>query len=327
MKSFSEFQALPERLPDLYVVGGPKCGTTSVFHWLKKHNQTFLTDKEPNFLCPDVFDIRDLPESLKSWKEYTDKICPLAAKGKICGDFTPRYLYSDMALNVIANQRSKPLVVALLRNPIDLCYALHGQMLKQGLEDEEDFQKAWRRAVDRGNDPESWRTRSGLIDRRLDYPLYGKLGVRVRKYMSALDPKCFRVFILEEEMANNPRAVYDELLNCLNLEPVSVQLDRVNERKEFRSLALQRAMIRTRDVVRKLRFKLTGGRTIKKRRGTGLMKLVNRLNETQGSSAELSVDQRKAMAEFFRSDVLDLFDAIGRPIDAWSDFSVDRKGF
>lgn len=44
-----------ERRPDFYVIGAPKCGTTSLYHVLRQHPDVFMSRrKEPHFFTdPD----------------------------------------------------------------------------------------------------------------------------------------------------------------------------------------------------------------------------------------------------------------------------------
>ena len=33
---------MSDRFPDFFLIGAPKCGTTSLFSWLQKHSDTYL---------------------------------------------------------------------------------------------------------------------------------------------------------------------------------------------------------------------------------------------------------------------------------------------
>src|SRR5579872_578348 len=48
-------QALAGRLPDFFVIGHPKCGTTALYAMLKRHPQIYMSDvKEPQFFAGDL---------------------------------------------------------------------------------------------------------------------------------------------------------------------------------------------------------------------------------------------------------------------------------
>ena len=39
--------------PNLYIVGAPKAGTTSLYHYLSQHPDIAIPDKEPRFFIKD----------------------------------------------------------------------------------------------------------------------------------------------------------------------------------------------------------------------------------------------------------------------------------
>jgi hypothetical protein len=44
-----------KRRPNFFIVGAPKCGTTSVADWLSRNRSVFLTTpKEPHFYSSDL---------------------------------------------------------------------------------------------------------------------------------------------------------------------------------------------------------------------------------------------------------------------------------
>ena len=43
-----------KRYPNLYIIGAPKCGTTSIANWLNCHSECFLPEvKEPHYFNSD----------------------------------------------------------------------------------------------------------------------------------------------------------------------------------------------------------------------------------------------------------------------------------
>ena len=42
-------------LPNFLVIGAAKCGTTSLYHYLKQHPDVYMSPiKEPNYFCTDI---------------------------------------------------------------------------------------------------------------------------------------------------------------------------------------------------------------------------------------------------------------------------------
>lgn len=313
---------LPERIPDFFIIGGPKCGTTSLFAWLRQHPDTYLPAKEPNFLSRDVYDARDVPGALVTWEDYLDALLPKEA-GKLSGESTPRYLYSDQALQVLSQHPSQPKLIAILRNPIDLVFSLHGQMLRQGVETEVDFARAWARALTAQGDPAAWMGPQGLPDHRLDYPLYGRLGTRMAAVQAACAPDQLRVLILEEDLGAASQATLEALLPFLGLAPYNFDLARENTRTELRSAALQRYLIGARNSIRSglTRIGVDVSPARGKGRGTGLMALFARFNTAQPTPAsKIDPDVRARLAIYFAPDVSLLRRQLGRSLPHWNDW-------
>jgi hypothetical protein len=89
-----------EKIPNLFIVGAPKCGTTSLHYWLSQHPEIFMSEpKEPKFFCTDFhrkadnshhkkvnkFKYRDLRDYLDIFKEEK--------KQSITGGLSTRYFY------------------------------------------------------------------------------------------------------------------------------------------------------------------------------------------------------------------------------------------
>src|ERR1700693_5821778 len=52
-------------LPNFLVVGAPKTGTTSLYHYLKQHPQIFMSPvKEPSYFCSEIRP-ENFPEALR----------------------------------------------------------------------------------------------------------------------------------------------------------------------------------------------------------------------------------------------------------------------
>ena len=313
--------ALPDRIPHFFILGGPKCGTTSLFSWLQQHPDTFLPHKEPNFLSRDIFDARDVPGAMKDWPEYLARLMPPEQYGKTKGEATPRYFYSDLALDILSRHPAQPRIIVILRNPIDLVYSLHGQMVRQGVETETDFSRAWARALATQNEPGAWYSREGRIDRRLDYPMFGRLGTRLHALQGSVGPDQLRILVLEEGLTHAPETVLLEVLDFLGLSLANIDTERRNERIELRSTNLNKRMIALRNTIRRLKAAL--GMDVHRSRGTGLMKLATKLNTPSPSPEKRWSSQvRRELAEFFREEVSMVEQGLGRPLTVWRDWQT-----
>jgi Sulfotransferase domain len=199
------------RRPDLFIVGAPKCGTTSLYNYLQGHPDVFLAAvKEPQFFAGDRIVKRGMP-----FPEAMDRYLALfedAGGAKRVGEASTSYLESPEAVERIREFAPDARIVAMLRNPVDMLHSLHGMRVAQGVESKVDFADA-------------------MADERTR-PGFGSVGdqssVRYRdraRYAEML-PRWFDAFgrervhvIITEELAAEPQQAFARLLAFLELSP------------------------------------------------------------------------------------------------------------
>jgi hypothetical protein len=134
------------RVPDFFIVGNPRSGTTALYRMLRQHPQLFLPDfKEPRFFAPDA-QVRAHDPSRRGVRPRTlDAYTALfagAQPGQLAGDGSPQYLRSPHAPALIAAQRPDARIVAILREPTAYLRSFHTQSVQSMVETERDFAKA-----------------------------------------------------------------------------------------------------------------------------------------------------------------------------------------
>jgi Sulfotransferase domain len=134
-----------KRLPDFFIVGHPKCGTTALYQMLSAHPQIFMpTMKEPRFFSPEL-------RSRSRWiapsraPDRLDDYLTLfadAAPDQRAGEATPMYLRSRTAASRIADLQPHARIIAILREPARFLCSFHLQCVYNHVETEKNFQKA-----------------------------------------------------------------------------------------------------------------------------------------------------------------------------------------
>ncbi|MDR6225282.1 sulfotransferase domain-containing protein [Desmospora profundinema] len=116
-------------LPDFIIVGGQKCGTTSLYNYLI--NQRYIVPAKTKEV--HYFDVR-FSQGL-SW--YKDKF-PLSdrrkKRGFITGEASPYYLFHPYAAKRAADTVPKAKIIVLLRNPVDRAYSHYHHQVRRGKE-------------------------------------------------------------------------------------------------------------------------------------------------------------------------------------------------
>ena len=132
--------------PNFIIAGFPKCGTTSLFHYLKQHPDIFMPNqKELHFFTQaQIFKLNKGPKDkvvkqshIKSEKEYLELF--KSVKDEIAvGDASPSYINYPENFGMIKQYLNDPKVIVIVRDPIDRAYSnyLH---LKRELRETMDF--------------------------------------------------------------------------------------------------------------------------------------------------------------------------------------------
>jgi hypothetical protein len=141
------------RIPDFFIVGHHKSGTTALYEMLRRHPQIFMPDlKEPRYFASDLrpqFDPRShgLPTTLEDYLALFEG----ARSDQRAGEASPAYLRSAVAAQDIAALQPAARCIAILREPASFVRSLHLQLVQEHAEPEKDLASAVaneRRSID-----------------------------------------------------------------------------------------------------------------------------------------------------------------------------------
>ncbi len=130
--------------PNFLLVGAAKCGTTSLYRYLKAHPDVYLpTRKETVFMIREVYDRLSTndprhPIAKKISIASTDDYLALftgANQEKVIGEISPTYLYyHKQAIPNIKQLLGDPNILIILRNPVDRAYSSYSHLVRDGVE-------------------------------------------------------------------------------------------------------------------------------------------------------------------------------------------------
>jgi sulfotransferase family protein len=138
-------EGVQKRVPDFFVVGHAKSGTTALHEMLRQHPQIYMPDvKEPWFFVPELrseakaANAERHPRTLDGYLALFADATP----EQRAGEATPSYLLSREAAWRIAEVQPDARIVAILREPASFLRSLHMQFLHTHVETERDLGKA-----------------------------------------------------------------------------------------------------------------------------------------------------------------------------------------
>lgn len=277
---------MAQTIPNLFILGPPRSGTTSMSKWLSLHpDVTAGRQKEPMFHASDLpspLRVDDLEEYLGLWAGAEASPVRLEA--------STWYLFSREAAKSIAHMSPSARMIVHLRDPVDLLASLHTHHVFRGMEDEVDFESA----VFREGSADTDEFRRGI-----DYLDVVRLAGQISRYHEHF-PKDRITFVDFEKIENDPEGAYLDLLDSLGLS--RVRLDEYSQLNPGR-----------RERVRGASQRFEGMRSVFGRR---VGKVIRRLNISVGRPP---VDKgvRRRILERITPDIDELAELIDRDLSHW----------
>jgi hypothetical protein len=131
-----------DRLPDFFIVGHPKSGTTALYEMLRRHPQIYMPDvKEPVFFAGELPRQAHRYSAPATLAEYLSLFEP-ALPAQLVGESSASYLWSHSAAARIAEAQPSARIVAILREPASFLRSFHLQCVQSHYETEKDLRKA-----------------------------------------------------------------------------------------------------------------------------------------------------------------------------------------
>lgn len=130
-------------IPNTFIVGAPRCGTTALQHYLSQHPDIFMSDpKEPHHFGRDLW-----TDYTEVYRRHRDRAVYLslfesAGGARVVGEASVWYLYSSTAAAEIHAFNPDARILINLRHPVDYMHSLHQHMRVGGEEDIDDFVEA-----------------------------------------------------------------------------------------------------------------------------------------------------------------------------------------
>lgn len=285
--------------PNTFIAGAPKCGTTSLAHWLSEHPDIFVpAKKEPHYFHREL-------NNCRGEEDYASLFENISETKKIIIDASTSYFTNSQSVKSIEKFTSDSKYIVMLRNPIELVHSWHSECLYLCREGVEDIEDAWNLQEIRKegkNIPISCHAPSSLQYR--EQALIGKSLSFLIDYVG--HDRVQWIFL--EDMRDSPENIYRQILNFLDIENDGrTEFPILNKAKRHRFPAFNRAT-RVAGMVRH-RLGLPG---------LGVRLALHRVGTVERKNAPMSVDFRRYLYSEFKDDIGILESLTGRDLSHWN---------
>jgi hypothetical protein len=297
--------------PNFFIVGAPKCGTTALYEYLRPHPNIFMSKvKEPHFFATDLGSY----PFIKTLEDYTELFTGSTSAHLSVGEASVYYLRSSTAIPNIREFNPDAKIIAMFRNPVDMVYSLHSQLLFWSEETEPDFETAWRLQERRrqGLDLPSTCREPQLVQ----YAEIGQFGTQTERLLSTF-PRQQVKLILFDDFAVSPQQVYEDVIDFLGVPRDNrTEFPRINDNKRARLAWLKDFIRRPPPALRR------AYRRVKETVGAEPLGAIKNeiltLNTVREKRPPLAPALRAELVEAFRDEVALLSRILNRDLSHWA---------
>jgi hypothetical protein len=296
--------------PSFFIVGAPRCGTTTLSSALKDHPLiSFSKPKETQFFLLAPADMPDAELRATYLNLHHRQLSP---EHRALGDGSVSYLYAPDAIRRALRFDPRARFIASVRNPIDLVPSHHARMLYTLEEDVPDLAEAWALQASRAagqNIPP--RCRDARV---LQYGAFGRLGEHIeRLFDMAGRERC--LVIVYDDLARDLGAVYRQVLEFVGVpDDGRTKFSRKAENRGFKSPFLQQFVMNPPAWTLRL-IQFSNGTMI--RRLKRVRRRLEEVNTFPRARPPLSSEMRQTLRDYFAEDVRRLSALLSRDLSHW----------
>jgi hypothetical protein len=237
------------RRPNFFIVGAPRCGTTSMYAYLWQHPEIYFSvHKEPQFFGSDL---TPLAGAIREEDLYLQLFAAAGDEPRV-GEASVWYLLSEKAAGEIRAFAPDAKIIALLREPARMAHSLHSLYTRSGNEDlatlEEALAAEPERRQGRGLPPGAYFP-EGLI-----YTDVVRHAAKVERYFEAFGRENVHVILFDDLVRDTP-AVYRKVLEFLGVDPdFEAELDPKKAGQRARMLGIRQLRRTPPEIIQRMQF-------------------------------------------------------------------------
>jgi len=311
---------MTEVLPNFFIVGAPKAGTTSLYHLLDQHPQIYMSPvKEPCYFAseirPENFSAEHEPRIrreaqelrqylsgpmlekrfsgvVSKWDDYL-KLFQNATNEKAIGEASVCYLWSQTAAQNIISRVPNAKIIIVLRDPAERAFSQYLHTVTSGL-----TSQSFREQVE-----ESVRSPGGKFDVLHPFLELGLYHQQVKRYLELFPKENLRIYFYQEQAQIVPDILQ---FLCLDSSIAPDLSERHLEPRIPRAIAPSHLLKRS---------GIWQG--AKKMTPRALLPLFRSAIFKPRDAVDMDPEDRQYLIGYYREDILRLSSLLDRDLTAW----------
>jgi len=308
------------KIPNLFIVGAPKCGTTAMHTYLSQHPEIYMSIEKEPFYFHVVGEGENSPQyhRYRGNREKYLSLFSASTTEKYRGESSPGYLASPIAPKEIFDFNPDSKIIILLREPADLLASTFWHNKFMGLDNRDNFDVAILEEFTlhnaRNNDVNTF-----LPWRYLELCYFSKW---TKTYIDQFGRENVYV-ILFDDLKKNIKLTYRELLRFLKVNEYFIPDFRIiNKRKTVRFKTLHKVLANLRLSPHHLKNSIYFNEIRKImpfHLDITLINLGKKLYSKEShENVQCSAKSIELIREYFKTEIRQLENIIDKDLSAWT---------
>jgi hypothetical protein len=206
--------------PNFFIIGAPKCGTTSLAEYLRSHPDVYFCNPKE----PEHFNTDKIRSDHLSNEQYLNKYFSRVTTERAIGEGSTHYLVSSVAVKNILAFNPDAKFIVMLRNPVNMAESLYYEERAQLVEHAPTFEQAWKE--------------------NNYYKKMCSVGTQIERIFAVVPNHSNILIISFNTFIKKPASIYTQVLQFLDIPHDSKTVfDNINPRREPRFLWLEKLLV------------------------------------------------------------------------------------
>jgi len=208
-------------LPNFLIIGGVRCGTTSLYYNICQHPSVLPAAYDEIGFFDDNFHLGlNWYRSMFPTKNTMNKVRRQTGKA-VTGEDTPFYIWNRDALKRIKELLPEIKLIVILRNPVDRAYSNYQLGCRENNE-KRSFAQAVKEEIEFMNNKKAKNERLTNLDFKRSFIAKGLYFQQLQKWFNIFSEKQIHV-IFTEDLRDNPEDVMKRVYKFLELDDFSIK--------------------------------------------------------------------------------------------------------
>lgn len=296
-------------MPTFIIIGAPRAGTTSLYHYLRQHPQIVMSKiKETNFfafLASQVetnYQIRSNSKWHATSPPAYEALFESNRNTKAIGEASPLYLYMPSVPNQIYKHIPSVKIILILRNPIERAYSAYLKNRREGFE-----ARSFKEAV-----MQEIKSPSRVVTSKNFYVRAGFYFEHLQRFLQYFESNQLKI-IFQEDLQKNSQLILKSLFEYVQVDNQFIADTSVRFNESLPPMLIKKPSVR--QAMKKITSTLR--QFIPYKTYFSLLNMKYAINKKLSTYPAPSTDLKIILRDQYQTDINNLQSYVRRDLSSW----------